>query len=637
MSLLRIDEIFNFEKGVLQSSKCVPGEYDFITASSDWKTHNEYTHDCEALIFAAAASGSLGRTHYVNGKFVSSDLCFIITPKDQENLPVDLKFYHILFNELKDEIVRNTKAGTSKEAIGLGSFGKYELPYFDIDTQIEIKNQFVNSEDIKSSLTTELNQQVGLVKKLRQQFLQDAVQGKLVEQNKKDEPASELLKKIKAEKVKLIAEKKLKKEKELPPIKPGEIPFEIPGNWVWCRLGEMVNIKSGKRIHAADYRPSGVPFLRSGEIGSLGRGESLKTELYISESKFQDVKQKFGIPKAGDILIACIGGSIGNTWIVDEREFYYKDGNLVLIETIPFLNKDFLLSYLKSPFFWKNTILNATDSSYNALTIVKLNDAEFPLPPLAEQNRIVQKLDELMQYCNELEASIKQSESQNEKLLQQVLREALRRDEVEVERQVAIKSSKGKVIQLKPTNIDYYRRTVLAAEIVWQLHKEPTLGHLKLQKIIYLCQKSANMQLHTNFLRQAMGPYDNRLMRSIDKQLSEKNWFEYKKEQVFKYQPLEKAGQHHNDFLKYFSDESESIQFIINKFKTSKSEIVEIVATLYACMESMLEEKVIFSEQLLLKRFYEWSEEKKKYSEKEVIRVFSRMKQTGILPKGCSF
>lgn len=321
-------------------------------------------------------------------------------------------------------------SGVATQRINTTQLFELELLLPDVKTQRQLISNIQLLEKNGAEIYTELTHQLTLVKKLRQQLLQDAVQGKLVEQNKKDEPASELLKKIKAEKVKLIAEKKLKKEKELPPIKPVEIPFEIPENWVWCRLGEMVNIKSGKRIHAADYRPSGVPFLRSGEIGSLGRGESLKTELYISESKFQDVKQKFGIPKAGDILIACIGGSIGNTWIVDEREFYYKDGNLVLIETIPFLNKDFLLSYLKSPFFWKNTILNATDSSYNALTIVKLNDAEFPLPPLAEQNRIVQKLDELMQYCNELEASIKQSESQNEKLLQQVLREALRKEVV---------------------------------------------------------------------------------------------------------------------------------------------------------------------------------------------------------------
>ena len=242
---MKIEELFRFEKGILQSTKGAPGDYDFITAAADWKTHNEYTHDCEALIFAAAASGSLGRTHYVNGKFVSSDLCFIITPKDQENLPVDLKFYHILFNELKDEIVRNTKAGTSKEAIGLSSFGKYELPYFDIDSQIEIKNRFVKTEETKSNISAELNHQVELIKILRQQFLREALQGKLVEQNYNDEPAIELLKKIKAKRQMNISEKKQKIEKAYPPIKPYEIPFEIPKNWVWSRLGEMFEIVRG--------------------------------------------------------------------------------------------------------------------------------------------------------------------------------------------------------------------------------------------------------------------------------------------------------------------------------------------------------------------------------------------------------
>lgn len=355
-----------------------------------------------------------------------------------ENMPmfsvegINLEYLKFLLKSpyFYDELKKIQTTGSAQKSIHEREILEIEIPFPDIVEQEIIVAVLSSKKNNSLEITTELNHQLTLVKKLRQQLLQDAVQGKLVEQNPKDEPASELLKKIKAEKQKLIAEKKLKKEKELPPINPEEIPFEIPKNWVWCRLGEMVNIKSGKRIHAADYRPSGVPFLRSGEIGSLGRGENLKTELYISESKYQEVKQKFGIPKAGDILIACIGGSIGNTWVVDEREFYYKDGNLVLIETIPFLNKDFLLSYIKSPFFWNNTILNATDSSYNALTIIKLNDAEFPLPPLAEQNRIVQKLDELMQYCNELETSIKESESQNEKLLQQVLREALRKEPV---------------------------------------------------------------------------------------------------------------------------------------------------------------------------------------------------------------
>lgn len=350
-----------------------------------------------------------------------------------ENMPmfsvegINLEYLKFLLKSpyFYDELKKIQTTGSAQKSIHEREILEIEIPFPDIVEQEKIVAVLSSKKNNSLEITTELNHQLTLVKKLRQQLLQDGVQGKLVEQNPNDEPANELLKKIKVEKQKLIAEKELKKEKELPPIKPEEIPFEIPENWVWCRLGEMVNIKSGKRIHAADYSQSGVPFLRSGEIGSLGRGENLKSELFISESKYQEVKRKFGIPKAGDILIACIGGSIGNTWVVDEREFYYKDGNLVLIETIPFLNNLFLLSYLKSPFFWNNTILNATDSSYNALTIVKLNDAEFPLPPLAEQNRIVHKLDELMQYCNELEASIKESESQNEKLLQQVLREAL--------------------------------------------------------------------------------------------------------------------------------------------------------------------------------------------------------------------
>lgn len=430
MSLMRIDDLFHFEKGSLQSSKCTEGEFDFITASSEWKTHNEYTHDCEALVFAAAASGSLGRTHYVNGKFIASDLCFIITPKNQNELPIDLKFYHMIFNEFKDDIVKNTKAGTSKEAIGLKAFGNYKLPYFNIDKQVEAKIQFVNMQESKVELNIELTHQLDLIKQLRQAFLREAMQGKLLTAVtssgvEKQESGHELLAKIKTEKAQLIAEKKLKKEKELPPITADEIPFEIPEHWTWCRLGEVLNIKSGKRIHASDYRNEGVPFLRSGEIGSLGRGEKIKTELFISKSKYEEIKFKFGIPKSGDILIACIGGSIGNTWLVDEREFYFKDGNLVLIETISEINNNYLLYYLKSPFFWNNTILNATDSSYNALTIIKLNQAEFPFPPLHEQEQIVAKLEELMAFCDGLEQSIKESQGYNEKFLQQVLREAL--------------------------------------------------------------------------------------------------------------------------------------------------------------------------------------------------------------------
>ncbi len=428
MSLLRIDKIFNFEKGVLQSTKCVPGNYDFITASSDWKTHNKYTHDCEALIFAASASGSLGRTHYVNGKFVSSDLCFIITPKDQENFPVDLKFYHILFNELKEEIVRNTKAGTSKEAIGLRSFGKYELPYFDIDTQIKIKNRFVSAEDYKTELSNELTQQVDLVKKLHQQLLQDAIQGKLVSQDFNDEPASELLKKIKSEKSRLVAEKKLKKQKELLPIEPEEVPFEIPENWVWCRFQEITKLITCGIASTPKYYSEGRVFLSAKNVKPFNfMPEEHK---FVDEETYQKITRN-AKPEINDILVTRVGAGIGESAIIDKEIDFAFYVSLTLIKPFKdYLNSKFLLYFLNSPQGVKNAITYTSGgkSSQGNLNVDKVRNFLIPLPPLSEQNRIVEKLDRIINFCDDLEASIKESELQNDKLLQQVLREAFSRE-----------------------------------------------------------------------------------------------------------------------------------------------------------------------------------------------------------------
>ena len=133
---LPIGELFSLEKGSLQSTKCTPGAYTFITASNDWKTHNEYSHDCEALIYAVAASGSLGRCHYFNGKFTASDLCFILKVKDEKKRPINYRFYQNIFKSLKEDIVAKTKAGTSKESISMKRLSNYKLPYINIKHQL---------------------------------------------------------------------------------------------------------------------------------------------------------------------------------------------------------------------------------------------------------------------------------------------------------------------------------------------------------------------------------------------------------------------------------------------------------------------------------------------------------------------
>jgi type I restriction enzyme S subunit len=419
MSLMRIDDLFHFEKGILQSSKCTEGEFDFITASSEWKTHNEYTHDCEALVFAAAASGSLGRTHYVNGKFISSDLCFIITAKDSKKLPIDLKFYHMIFNEFKNDIVNSTKAGTSKEAIGMKAFGNYKLPYFDIDKQIETKVQFVNMQHSKIDINSELTHQLDLIKQMRQAFLREAMQGKLVKSTSTKETGQQLLIKIKAEKAKLIADKKLKKEKELAPITEDEIPFEIPEHWIWCRLGDVIDLTSGQDLSPHQYSDTisiGLPYITG--ASNLQKGK-------IVVNRWTSTPKSYAV--SGDLLFTCKGSGIGKMAYLNIEKVHIA--RQIMSIRSPFI----LINYIE--IILSN---NIEDFRLNAKSLIPGIDRPqvfkllLALPPLHEQEQIVAKLDELMVFCDGLEQSIKESQGYNEMLLQQVLREALQGEKQEI-------------------------------------------------------------------------------------------------------------------------------------------------------------------------------------------------------------
>ncbi|MCX6795788.1 MAG: N-6 DNA methylase [Candidatus Falkowbacteria bacterium] len=135
---VELGELFEVEKGTVQSSKNVPGEFTFITASEEWKTHNEFSHECEAIIFAMGASGSLGRTHYINGKFIASDLCFILTPSKKYNNKIDLNYYNNYFVLMRDEIIKALARGAAKKAINQRNFKKYKVPYPEYSEQLSI-------------------------------------------------------------------------------------------------------------------------------------------------------------------------------------------------------------------------------------------------------------------------------------------------------------------------------------------------------------------------------------------------------------------------------------------------------------------------------------------------------------------
>ncbi|MGO5288038.1 restriction endonuclease subunit S [Pseudoscardovia suis] len=179
-----------------------------------------------------------------------------------------------------------------------------------------------------------------------------------------------------------------------------EVPFEIPDSWEWARLGSIVNIVSARRIHQSDWKSEGIPFYRAREIVKLAHGEPIRNPLYISETLYNRLKQD-GLPQSGDLMVTGVG-TIGTTYIVKSDDvFYYKDASVLCFENRSDLSSEYLRLLMQTQFML-NQIRHAS-SGTTVATITMKNAVNFfvPIPPLAEQRRIVARVAELLPLVEE--------------------------------------------------------------------------------------------------------------------------------------------------------------------------------------------------------------------------------------------
>lgn len=304
-----------------------------------------------------------------------------------------------------------------------------EIPLPDIKTQKEYLSNIYQLENKGKELSTELYRHEDLLTQLRQAFLREAMQGKLVEQNSKDGNATELLKKIKAEKEKLISEKKLKKEKELSPIKEEEIPFDIPKNWVWCRLNEVcLQIvdcphSTPKYLHN-ETGYYGIDTTCIDDLGNIVRLRNLSKEGY-------DERVRRLVPTENDIVYAR-EGSIGLAAFIPKDKNICLGQRVMLFRSAKGIDSTFLKMVVSDESYKNRLLEKHRGMGAKHVNVKDIVSSVIPLPPLAEQKRIVKKLEEVMNLCEELKTTITYNQNYTDQLLQVALKDALQMKEVEV-------------------------------------------------------------------------------------------------------------------------------------------------------------------------------------------------------------
>jgi len=237
------------------------------------------------------------------------------------------------------------------------------------------------------------------VKKLRELILTLAMQGELVKQDPKDQPARELLDLIDAEKKRLYKVGKIKKLDLLPEIKQGDITYPAPKGWVWCNIC-AISFKVTDGEHITPQRSSSGYFLLSAR-NVTNEGILLDDVDFVLKDEFERIRKRCD-PEIGDILISC-SGSVGRIAIVDNDEYVMVRSAAVVKHAHEFVNSLFLAYSLRSPMAQLQIIQKSKTTAQSNLFIGKIKEILIPLPPLAEQKRIVAKIDQLMALCDKLE------------------------------------------------------------------------------------------------------------------------------------------------------------------------------------------------------------------------------------------
>lgn len=629
----RLGDICTITKGTTGIMKSVPGEYTMVALGEANKTHNEFQFDAKAVIIPLVSStghghASMKRVKYQEGKFALGNILCAVIPKDESF--VLAKYLQIYLHWNREELLVSQMKGMANVSLPMNRIADVEVIVPSMEEQrhiVELEAKLVEKENEAGVLFADQLTQIAC---LNQAILQEAVQGKLVPQDPNDEPASELLKRIKAEK-----EKSGKKQKPLPPIKPEElkiggsqIPFEIPESWIWCRLEDVC-----ERIHygfnaSAKPQNTGVRLLRITDIQNNSVDWETVPGCDYSESDLDNY-----LLYENDIVIARTGGTIGKTFLVKNIPLQSLFASY-LIRAIPskLVMSEYIKYYMESPIYWKQLYDAAGGAAQPNVNGTSLSNLAFPLPPFTEQKSIITEIEKQFAKTRQLKEYIISNQQATEQLLKALLHEAFVVEETKVESE----KTEAKIIEFKPKKCSSAEKAILAGHII-NLTNNENFGRVKFQKLLFLAEYHCNLNLESNYVQKAAGPHDADLIEEVESTLKRFRFYDIQQSNIgnhkVNYTALSAAAELDSLFVQNFESEYVVIDGLLAKFKNSTWEQCEIVATLYAVWNNRIIRKELITDELLKQDFLNWDKQKIKYKDR-LDGALDWMRRKEIVPDG---
>ncbi|HCI76648.1 MAG TPA: restriction endonuclease [Psychrobacter sp.] len=390
----------------------------FIARGKYWVNNHAHVIDCineDFLLYLCIHINAISLEAYITGSAqpkmnqAKMNSILIALPPLEEQKRIIAKVDELML--LCDQLEQQTEASIEAHATLVEVLLATLTDSADAD---ELAQNWARvAEHFDSLFTTEQS-----IEALKKTVLQLAVMGKLVPQNPDDEPASVLLEKIAKEKEQLIEQGKIKKSKHLPQINATDKPSNLPFGWEWARLGDTGISATGNTPKTSEPRffNGDIPFIGPGQI--TNNNEILLPEKTITEEGLEHSTEAL----ANDILMVCIGGSIGKAAIVKFRMGFNQQINAIRPLIV---NQTYLLYYVQTSEFYKRLIEESSGSATPIINRGKWDQLLVALPPLSEQKRIVAKVGELMAICDQLKEKLKQSQETQVQLTDALIDKAL--------------------------------------------------------------------------------------------------------------------------------------------------------------------------------------------------------------------